>query len=268
MLGSVGVVLCVCGLALIVVACCHWSNVQGKRWREEAHRAHWAEDAMRARWAADAERFNARLAEIEDEMCEREMERIIPYTSIEAIPPAERYDYERLVEDIAELLADQPLPPRPRITRQLTAAEVRQRERSFDAEVRRLAVQAALEAQREAIDAALPDLRASSSARQWLIKHLSSAQLADFTRTGSFNVRGGSTGGLYRITYGRSMNIAILNADGMPTGRRLCFSPRGNLSTFDVMLGQKVSLESDELFTLRVACVNIGPPAIGPSPHT
>jgi hypothetical protein len=93
---------------------------------------------------------------------------------------------------------------------------------------------------------------ASERSRQWLMKHLSPAQLNDFTRSCFFDVRGGTSKMLYRITWGCSMNIVMLDIWGKPTPRRMCFGPR-QVPTFDVMLAQKWALESNEVEALRVA---------------
>jgi hypothetical protein len=121
---------------------------------------------------------------------------------------------------------------RPPVMRRLITAELRERERYLESQQL--------------------SARASERVRQWLMKHLSPEQLNDFSCTCAFNVRGGSTGTLYRITYGCSMNIIITDANGL-ANRRICFAPQGDLSTYDIMLAQKISLESDETATLRIA---------------
>jgi hypothetical protein len=158
---------------------------------------------------------------------------------IRPIALEERFDYDRLVEDMAAVMCERPP----------VATEVRERERYLhqQADPTERAYRAAMETQRQSI------VEAANGSRQLLIKELSPAQLEDFDHTGSFNVRGGDTGTLYRIVYGTSMNIVILSVDGAPTGQRICFAPRGYIPTFDCMLAQKISLESDETATLRIA---------------
>jgi hypothetical protein len=99
---------------------------------------------------------------------------------------------------------------------------------------------------------------ASERARKWLVRHLSPAQAKDFGTNGGFNVRGGTSKIPYRITYGCSMNIVILDVMGRPTPRRLCFGPHA-VPTFDIMLAQKWALESNEVEAMRVAHRHSGP---------
>lgn len=67
-----------------------------------------------------------------------------------------------------------------------------------------------------------------------------------------FEVKGGSSGNRYRINHGRQMNIDELDADG----RKVCgwcFLPEGQLVAGDVMLAQKIALETNEVAALKVA---------------
>jgi hypothetical protein len=89
----------------------------------------------------------------------------------------------------------------------------------------------------------------------WLKSCLSPEQLADYDRTRSFVVIGGTTGHRYRICWGTSQNIIRL--EELPEGRelpveRLCFGPRG-VPVGDILLQQKIALEGDEEATLRIA---------------
>ena len=69
---------------------------------------------------------------------------------------------------------------------------------------------------------------------------------------GHFEVRGSHTGKCYRIRRGRSMNIDEVSKEG-DLGSVWCFGPVGHLPLGDVMLAQKLALETDEQATLAVA---------------
>jgi hypothetical protein len=62
-------------------------------------------------------------------------------------------------------------------------------------------------------------------------------------------VVGSDTGKRYRIRRGAAMNIEELAADGYVT-RRWCFAPEGASAIGDVMLAQKIALETFELEAL------------------
>ncbi len=59
---------------------------------------------------------------------------------------------------------------------------------------------------------------------------------------------GSHTGRRYRIEQCQSFNVVDLGDDS-----RLCFRPIGHLAPGDIMLAQKVALETDERAALRVA---------------
>jgi hypothetical protein len=84
--------------------------------------------------------------------------------------------------------------------------------------------------------------------RSWL----SPAQLAQFDSEHQFDVTGSATGKRYRIVDSVVQNVFELDANGN-VAMGLCFVPRGNLPVGDVMLSQKIALETDELEVLRVA---------------
>jgi hypothetical protein len=84
--------------------------------------------------------------------------------------------------------------------------------------------------------------------RDWL----SPAQLAQYEKSQSFEVIGSHSGKRYRIRYGRQMNIDELGADGAKVCG-WCFLPEGPLVAGDVMLAQKIALETDEPAALKVA---------------
>jgi len=84
--------------------------------------------------------------------------------------------------------------------------------------------------------------------REWL----SPMQRAQFDATKYFDVVGCDTGRRYRIHYGRVTNVHQIDEAGQPvTG--WCFVPSGSLVAGDVMLVQKISLETNEQTTLAVA---------------
>ena len=87
---------------------------------------------------------------------------------------------------------------------------------------------------------------------QLLVCNLSPAQRQQFERHRFFEVIGGDTGTRYRISVGRTLNVAQLNASGGCV-RFLCFQPHGQLPVGDVMLAQKIALELFESEALRVA---------------
>jgi hypothetical protein len=75
--------------------------------------------------------------------------------------------------------------------------------------------------------------------RQWAAHHY-------------FDVVGCDTGTRYRITRGAVMNIHQLN----PKGRRVaqwCFAPEGDLVIGDILLAQKIALETMERRALTIA---------------
>jgi hypothetical protein len=84
--------------------------------------------------------------------------------------------------------------------------------------------------------------------REWL----SPDQLAQFNKYGYFEVRGCQSGKRYRIRYGTATNIHELDQYGHPK-IGWCFVPSGPPVAGDVMLAQKIALETDELSALAVA---------------
>jgi hypothetical protein len=80
--------------------------------------------------------------------------------------------------------------------------------------------------------------------------------IARATRTvsrakGYFDVTGCDSGKRYRIHHGTSMNVQIDDAGRPHVG--WCFVPNTCLVAGDVMLAQKIALETDELGALAVA---------------
>lgn len=93
-----------------------------------------------------------------------------------------------------------------------------------------------------------PEGRSLRLLRQWL----SPAQRAQFAENGYFEVIGGDTGKLYRIYAGAVTNVCEVDKKGRQKFG-LCFVPVGELPIGDVMLSQKIALESCESRALAVA---------------
>jgi hypothetical protein len=90
-----------------------------------------------------------------------------------------------------------------------------------------------------------------------LVEHLSPAQRAQYDRFKYFDVVGGNTGRRYRIRHGQVLNVEVLDSTGHRM-RLLCFMPEGRLPIGDVMLAQKLALESFEVEAIKVA--HMSPP--------
>jgi hypothetical protein len=88
---------------------------------------------------------------------------------------------------------------------------------------------------------ATPEGRSLRMLRDWL----SQAQREQFASKGYFNVVGGCTGNQYRIYTGTSVNVCEIDENGC-LREGLCFTPIGDLPTGDVMLAQKIALETCE----------------------
>jgi hypothetical protein len=93
-----------------------------------------------------------------------------------------------------------------------------------------------------------PEARGRRLLRRWL----SAEQLAQFDARSSFDVIGCHTARRYRIYYANVANVEELDKVGHPIVR-YCFIPEGDLVPGDVMLAQKIALETNELAALAVA---------------
>jgi len=87
---------------------------------------------------------------------------------------------------------------------------------------------------------------------------LSPTQREQYERELHFDVIGSTSGRRYRIHHGTQFNIEELDADGCGVAA-LCFAPEGPLAAGDVMLAQKIALETDEVTAVGIAN-RIGPP--------
>jgi hypothetical protein len=93
-----------------------------------------------------------------------------------------------------------------------------------------------------------PQVRGLRLLRSWL----SPEQLAQFDACGYFDVTGGASGRKYRIKFGVCTNILELSDDGTPKVG-WCFVPDACLVAGDVMLAQKIALETCEAAALARA---------------
>jgi hypothetical protein len=84
--------------------------------------------------------------------------------------------------------------------------------------------------------------------REWL----SPEQQAQFDAFRYFDAIGCETGKRYRIRHGAAPNVHEIDAGGRPV-IGWCFVPSGPLVAGDVMLAQKISLETNEGAALAVA---------------
>jgi len=81
---------------------------------------------------------------------------------------------------------------------------------------------------------------------------LSPEQLSQFRTSNCFDVVGSESRKRYRICYGTATNVYEMDASGsIVVG--WCFRPVGSLAAGDVMLAQKIALETDERAALMVA---------------
>jgi hypothetical protein len=93
-----------------------------------------------------------------------------------------------------------------------------------------------------------PEVRGLRLLRSWL----SPAQLEQFDSLGYFDVVGGTSGKKYRVKFGLCANILELARDDTPKVG-WCFVPDSCLVAGDVMLAQKIALETCECAALAKA---------------
>ena len=84
--------------------------------------------------------------------------------------------------------------------------------------------------------------------RNWL----TAEQRAQFDAKRYFDVIGCDSGKRYRIHYGTMSNVHEIDAAGCPKVG-WCFVPAGHLVAGDIMLAQKIALETNEFGALAVA---------------
>jgi len=95
---------------------------------------------------------------------------------------------------------------------------------------------------------ARPETRGQRLLRTWL----SVEQRSQFDQKQYFEVTGCDTGKRYRVHHGLATNVHELDATGAPSVG-WCFAPEGYLVAADVMLAQKIALETSECATLAAA---------------
>jgi hypothetical protein len=110
------------------------------------------------------------------------------------------------------------------------------------------AVLAARKLYRAANASNCPEARGRRLLRMWL----SPRQLTQFDERGFFEVVGCHTGTRYRIYYGKVANVGELDSKGQLLIHH-CFIPKGGLVAGDVMVAQKIALETDEWAALAVS---------------
>ena len=92
------------------------------------------------------------------------------------------------------------------------------------------------------------ELRGLKLLREWL----SQEQLRQYDARKYFEVIGCHTGKRYRICHGTAANVFELDDAGLPR-EGWCFVPNDHLVAGDVMLAQKIGLETDERGALATA---------------
>jgi hypothetical protein len=98
-------------------------------------------------------------------------------------------------------------------------------------------------------------IRGITLLREWL----STQQRRQLDSYDYFEVVGCDSGKSYRVQHGVCQNVLELDADGRPR-MGWCFIPEGNLVPGDVMLAQKIALETDEWSALAIAKQFLVPP--------
>jgi hypothetical protein len=96
------------------------------------------------------------------------------------------------------------------------------------------------------------DAKANERGMQLLKSWLTPEQRKTFENDGHFDVVGSASKKLYRVKEGRQQNVFELDGNN----REICgwcFLPQGALVAGDVMLAQKIALETDERAALKIA---------------
>ena len=109
-------------------------------------------------------------------------------------------------------------------------------------------IQAVRELYRKLLGESSCEARGVRLLRDWL----SPEQRAQFDAKRYFDVIGCDSGKRYRIHYGSAANVHDIDDAGRPTVC-WCFVPNGQLVAGDVMLAQKIALETNERSALTVA---------------
>jgi hypothetical protein len=101
------------------------------------------------------------------------------------------------------------------------------------------------------IDRAAAEERGFRLLRSWL----SPKQAEQWDRLSEFEVVGSQTGTRYRIRRGKVMNVHELDGSGKIIAH-WCFAPKGDLAIGDILLAQKIALETMERDALKSANKN------------
>ena len=96
------------------------------------------------------------------------------------------------------------------------------------------------------------DKQPADRAHRLFEEWLSPSQREQFRTTGYFDVIGSDSRKLYRVRKGFQMNVDELDRSGNLVSH-WCFLPEGRLPICDIMLAQKIALETDETRTLTIA---------------
>jgi hypothetical protein len=96
------------------------------------------------------------------------------------------------------------------------------------------------------------ELMSSTRGLMLLKQWLSPAQLRSYEQYRYFEVIGSDSGTIYRIHHGQQANVEQLDNLGQVICA-WCFVPEGNLVAGDVMLAQKIALETDERAAIAIA---------------
>ena len=94
----------------------------------------------------------------------------------------------------------------------------------------------------------IQEARGKALLREWL----SAEQKAQFDASKCFDVVGCDSERRYRISHGTGTNVHEIDDAGRPV-MGWCFVPSGHLVAGDVMLAQKIALETNERAVLSVA---------------
>ena len=115
----------------------------------------------------------------------------------------------------------------------------------------------------------IQEARGKALLREWL----SPEQKAQFDASKDFDVVGCDSGRRYCISHGTGTNVHEIDDAGRPV-MGWCFVPSGHLVAGDVMLAQKIALETNERAALAVANRfavqvpgRVGPPVLPRRPY-
>jgi len=97
-------------------------------------------------------------------------------------------------------------------------------------------------------DCKVAETKGDALLRGWLTDE----QVREWDLHGHFETTGSYSGRRYRLRRGKEMNIDELDPAGQVVAQ-WCFAPQGNLVVGDVLLAQKIALETMESEALRVA---------------